>query len=219
MRSASFVRELASAGLRADQERLIPQLSIFEAYPGLEPEVDLGTVVYRLFNLDPFEQYVVAALAQLRKPRRIFEIGTYDGGTTLLLARNAPSAEIFTIDLTPEQLAAVDWELGMPAEDVGRRFHDQPEAGRITQLYGDSRTFDFSPWHRTIDLVVVDADHNYESAKADTATALALLAPGGIVIWDDYCDEWPGVVAAIREADVSVFVLRSTDLAIHDSSR
>lgn len=106
MRSASFVRELATAGLRADLEQRVPRLPFFDAYPEFASlEVALGTVAYRPGNFDPLEQYAIAALARLRAPRRIFEFGTYDGATSLLLARNAPTADVFTIDLPLEQAA------------------------------------------------------------------------------------------------------------------
>lgn len=224
LRSPAFARELVASGLRADQDQRVPRVPFFDAYPEFAgTEVDLGTIAYRHSNLDPFEQYAIAAIARLRKPRRIFEIGTYDGATTLLLARNAPAAEIFTIDLASDdsKLATIPAEIAITeAGGVGERFRGLPEAERITQLYGDSRIFDFSPWRHSIDLVMVDAGHEYENAKADTTTALGLLAPGGIVIWDDYIPAiWPGVVAAVNEASVPAFLLGTTELAVYDSAR
>ena len=85
----------------------------------------------------------------------IVEIGTFDGRTTLNLAVNAPPhTQVFTLDLPPD--AAPKFDLA-PGERVyvekprsGRRFLDAPPewaaaARRITQLMGDSATFDWSP--------------------------------------------------------------------------
>lgn len=220
-RSPSFRRDLATAGLRADLEPCASVVHVLDAFPGAaDIEVDMGLVTFRLSNLDPYERYAVAALAVLRKPRRILEIGTYDGATTLLLARAAPDAEIFTLDLPPESAgsATVTWETDNAAAGVGSRFRGDPDAVRITQLLGDSRTFDFSPWHGTIDLVLVDGGHAYEPAKADTGSAQKLLASGGMIIWDDYTVGWPGVVRAVDESGLSVIRLAGTDLAVHDAA-
>jgi predicted O-methyltransferase YrrM len=199
-----------------------PRREIFVAFPGVEAlEVDLGPIMYTGNNLDPFEQYALAAICLLRRPQRIFEIGTFNGATTLILARSAPTAEVFTLDLPSEAVPAGVLEVeasNIAAGGVGTRFRDAPEGRQITQLLGDSRTFDFSPWHGSIDLVLVDAGHEYESARSDTATALRLLAPGGVIVWDDYMPSWPGVVRAVEESGVPVFHLIRSDFAVHDSA-
>ena len=45
--------------------------------------VAMGDMTYRVSNMDPFELYCLAAIARIRRPRTIFEVGTYDGATTL----------------------------------------------------------------------------------------------------------------------------------------
>jgi predicted O-methyltransferase YrrM len=195
---------------------------IFDAFPGVEQvNVEMGTIRYTNNNLDPFEQFALGAICQLRKPRRIFEIGTFDGATTMILATSAPDAEILTLDLPPAAAnAATDATEAANAAAglVGVRFRDTPQAERITQLFGDSRQFDFSPWYGTVDLVLVDAGHDYEFVVSDTRSALRLLAPGGVIIWDDYMPYFPGVVRAVDESGVSVFHLTRSDFAVHDSA-
>lgn len=167
--------------------------------------------------MDPLEQYVLGALAQVRQPRRIFEIGTYDGATTLLLARNAPDAEVFTLDLPPEGAGAatVTEEVKNAGQGVGRRFRGTDESERITQLLGDSRTFDFGPWYGTVDFVVVDGGHELDCVRADTATAFRLLKPGGVIVWDDYERGWPGVVQAVDECGRPTTHIAGTALAVY----
>jgi predicted O-methyltransferase YrrM len=220
-RTPGFGRELINAGLRADSAPKAPVRDLLTAYPQIEDlAIDLGIVTYRRSNLDPLERFVIAALATLGRARRIFEIGTYDGATTLLLARAAPDAEILTLDLPRQaaELASVALETANVSAGVGSRFHGRPEEERIMQLFGDSREFDFTPWHGTVDLVIIDGGHEYSPAKADTATAVALLAPGGTAIWDDYTVGWPGVVQAIDETGLSVFRVAGTDLAVYSPS-
>lgn len=218
----SFVKELARAGLLADAKPKAPTMAFLDAYPEAEGcEVSMGRVAFRRSNLDPLEQYILAALCTVRKPRRIFEIGTYDGATTLVLARNAPEAEIFTLDLPPVAATAarIPEEIANAQEGAGKRFAGASEADRITQLFGDSGTFDFSPWHGAVDLVLVDAGHDYDSVAADTASAVRMVSERGIIVWDDYDGGWPGVVQAVDEAGRSVMHVAGTGFALYDGSR
>jgi SAM-dependent methyltransferase len=51
----------------------------------------------------------------------------------------------------------------------------------------------------SLDLVHVDASHEYESVAADLRRYWSLLRPGGVLIGDDYCKGWPGVSQAADE--------------------
>ena len=73
-------------------------------------------------------------------------------------------------------------------------------AGRITQLHGDSATFDWSPYAGRAGLVFVDGSHAYDYVRKDSETALRLAAPGGLVLWHDY-GRWEGVSRALDELE------------------
>ena len=200
----------------------IPVRKIFDAFPGADRvEVEMGRVRYTNQNLDPTEQFALGAICQLRRPRRIFEFGTYNGASTLILAANAPAAEVFTLDL-PDGEAAVSTveaeRANLRGGGRGERFQGRPEAARITQLLGDSTRYDLSPWAGTIDLVLVDAGHEWEAVWADTQSAQRLLAPGGVIVWDDYMPYWPAVMQAVQTCGLEVFQLDHTDFAVHDAA-
>ncbi len=138
------------------------------------------------------ELVALAYLMQILQSRVIFEIGTFLGRTTRLLALNSPpDCRIFTLDLPRERVA----------HDVGTDFRDTPEAEKITQLYGDSRSFDYSPYHGQCDFVWVDACHDYQFVAEDTKAALRLRTGGGWIAWHDYRHTawWSGVTRAVRE--------------------
>jgi predicted O-methyltransferase YrrM len=223
----SFAKEWLSAGLRADSEPKARSEFYFEAFPALvECVVDMGDIAYRPFNLDPTERFCIAGLAQITKPTTIFEFGTYDGSTTLLLARAVPDARITTLDLPPDLLGTLDWlaeqQLSVVG-GVGSKFRDQPESARITQLLGDSRTFDFDTFTNQVGLVLVDGSHEFQCVSSDSENALKMLAPGGMIVWDDYAPQWPGVVRAVDELSSSrgleLIRLLPTELVVYDSSR
>jgi predicted O-methyltransferase YrrM len=69
---------------------------------------------------------------------------------------------------------------------------------RIHQLYGDSATFDLSPYYGAIDLIFIDGSHSEEYVKNDTLQSLKMLKNGsGVIIWHDY--DMRGVAKAINE--------------------
>jgi predicted O-methyltransferase YrrM len=224
-RDKEFVKQLLNSGLKADARPGADGTFILKAFPELRGlTVPMGDVTYTRSNMDPLEQYFLAAIASKRRPRTIFEIGTFDGATTLLLARAAPEAQVFTLDLPPDSpaLAALSESRAAP-ESAGSRFRDAPEAGRITQLFGDSREYDFSPYHGKMDLVIVDGGHTADCVTPDSENALKMVAPAGVVVWDDYEEGWPSVIGSVDAValrhGLSLVRLEKTGLAVYDSSR
>jgi predicted O-methyltransferase YrrM len=167
---------------------------------------------------------VLCALAQLLACRSIFEIGTFRGDTSWLLAHNLPHARVFTLDLPgPEsaqraRLEITDVDEYFHTWERGARFRDTPEGQRISPLVGDSATFDFSPYRGAMDLVYIDASHSYSYVRADTEAALAMLSPTGTIVWDDYT-YYPGIYAYLNELaptlDCPIYHLLGTRLAVY----
>jgi predicted O-methyltransferase YrrM len=156
-------------------------------------------------NVSELELILLARLVRSTQPSDIFEFGTFDGRTTLNLAANAAAnARVYTIDLPRESIEAAR---GIDPHEI--QFADKPVSGtrfigtdlesRITQLYGDSGSFDFSGMYASIDFVFVDASHAYEYVINDSLHALRMLRGGhGTIVWHDY-GRWDGVTAALNE--------------------
>jgi predicted O-methyltransferase YrrM len=167
---------------------------------------------------------VLAALGKLLGCKTIFEFGTYRGDTTWLLAHNLPEAHVYTLDLAgPEAVSGAQLELTDAGEyfgrwDRGARFRGRLEANRISQLFGDSATFDFSPYAGAIDLVYVDASHSYSYVRSDTEAALRMLSASGTIVWDDYT-HYPGIWAYLNELaptlERPIFHILGTRLAVY----
>ncbi|HEX6133447.1 MAG TPA: class I SAM-dependent methyltransferase [Longimicrobiales bacterium] len=138
----------------------------------------------------------LCVLCHLLRPTTVFEIGTAGGLTALHFALNsAADARIFTLDMPLDsgvvpalRTTLIDgWHIRGSAQAGGRHvFDDRPEADRIECLYGDSATFDFSPWRGAVDLFFIDGAHSYEYVRSDTARALECVRPGGVVAWHDF---------------------------------
>ena len=162
-------------------------------------------------NVRISELGVLSALAaDCRDGSNLFEIGTFDGRTTLNLALNAPpQCKIHTLDLPPELETALSLAAGeryvSNKPKPGTRYEACRRAypaavGRIHQSLGDSATFDYSPYRDSCSLVFVDGAHSYDYAISDTRAAMSMVESGGIVVWHDY-GVWEGVTKALEELE------------------
>ena len=157
---------------------------------------------------------LIVLAAQAISARTLFEIGTFRGRTTLNLARNvAEDARIFTLDLDEQEakamglrdrlLAGSDMNLAVD-EDNARPCFDDPGIDtavkqKIERLHGNSTKFDFSPYRRKIDVVFIDGGHTYEVVESDTRKALDMVRPGGLILWHDYDQHWPGLMRSLND--------------------
>lgn len=136
----------------------------------------------------------ISALAYLiasRKPRKILEIGSYRGLTTLNMALNAPQAEVHTVDITDT------WGSYYYAEHA--------EVKNISQHYGDTTSFDFArKIGQGVDFCLIDGGHSYEQVRNDTLKVLPLMADDGLLLWDDYARN--DFLAEIESFKVSQFI-------------
>ena len=140
------------------------------------------------------ELAVIGYLMQALKPNTVFEIGTFVGRTTRIMAINSPAfTKIYTLDLPPRDSQAGD--------RVGCEYRKAVESAKITQLYGNSYDFDFSPFRNQCDFVWIDGNHDYAFVKKDSENALRICKPGGWIGWHDYrhSASWSGVTQCIRE--------------------
>jgi predicted O-methyltransferase YrrM len=130
-----------------------------------------------------------------------FEFGTCTGKTAYLWARNSPpNARILTLTLAPEQAKSATYgetdsrKAGIRAEEESAftqfLYSGTDVEAKITQLYGDSKEFDETPYIGSCDLIFIDGSHAYSYVESDTRKALKMIRPGGVIVWHDY--RWPG---------------------------
>jgi predicted O-methyltransferase YrrM len=179
-------------------------------------------------NIELKELAVLASLTQIVRPKRVFEIGTFRGLSTLHFALNSDEdCRIFTLDLAPENRAAAFEETNLADRAVilacqtGAEFRNDPLSRKITQLYGNSISFDYSPYAGSMDLVFVDGAHHYDAVLADTKNGLKMLRPGGMLVWHDFANygDYNDVTRAIFDVlpEDSVLQIEDTQLAVFRS--
>lgn len=105
----------------------------------------------------------------------ILEVGVYRGGCTnaMLMARR--DARLIGID---------NWEIS-PDLKEGFLENTKQFKDRIELITGDSRIVG-KMWNRIIDVLLIDAGHEYESVRADIDNFVPWVEEDGIVMVDDY---------------------------------
>lgn len=185
---------------------ILPQVFLSEIVPDnipikiLEPLPTDG-------NMSLLEIVIINKLISIHKPQRLFEIGTFDGRTTLNMAANSPAkSKVYTLDLPQESLSSAL----LPLAPGDKKFISKPASGsrykgtkygkKIVSLFGDSAAFNFKPYANSLDFVVIDGSHSLAYTLNDTARALSLLKKNGkgIILWHDY-DAWEGVTQGLNK--------------------
>lgn len=175
----------------------------------------------------PLEQLAcLVLLTKAVQPHAVFEIGTFRGRTALNFALNAPEdAKIYTLDLPPDNRDDAQGRTNASDATIisesrtGCEYRGSDVATKITQLFGDSSSFDFSPYYEKMDLVYVDGAHDYDAVKADSENAIKMLRPGGFALWDEFCNygDYNDVTRAVVDVvpDGAVVHVANTQLAVY----
>lgn len=122
-------------------------------------------------------------------PRRIFEVGIFEGGSALLLADMFPNARI----------TGVDWSPGNPA--IGHHISRLGFADRIRLYFGISQDdavripqiLEHNFGTEAPDLIIDDASHIYGFTTRCFDILFPRLAVGGLYVIEDWgWSYWPG---------------------------
>jgi predicted O-methyltransferase YrrM len=194
-----LTRSAALAGLRlerleradplgaADASVLPEMLTRFDAVPGMV-SLQRGLLLYLLAFAAGGEGDIV-------------EIGSWQGRSTVFLAQACDDTDNGLVH-------AIDWFRAGPAtehllpmppgEETERAFRANIERAGLTHRVvvhpkrsDEARAEVEGP----LRMLFVDGEHTHEAVTSDLGYA-ELLAPGGILVLDDYSDGFPGVVSA-----------------------
>lgn len=163
---------------------------------GFNPETEVSFIGCGVTGgISHLESWVLSVLA--KQATSLFEFGTCTGKTTYLWAKNSPAeARIITLTLGKNQHAdyrpAKEDNLWATRTALDESAFDRfiysgtPVEHKITQLFGDSKRFDETPYVKQCDLIFIDGSHAYSYVKNDTKKALRMLREGGLLLWHDY---------------------------------
>ena len=193
---------------------IIPEVDLAELVQENTP-IQLRELVGSDITPSLLEITIINKLIKVHNPITLFEFGTYNGRTTLNMASNcAEKGIVYTLDLPKDPPVSTKPETHdvdksffdgrlVDKEIIGSKYLGTDYERKIIQLYGDSATFDFSPFFDTIDFIFIDASHYYEYVLNDSRKALKLLRNGqGVILWHNYGPHygqlWEGAVEALN---------------------
>jgi len=128
-----------------------------------------------------------ACVAQRFEVRRILEIGTYDGETTLLLSRLFPDAKLTTVEL-PDNDPIFGQTYGREDPAKRKAFLERQarntagpsiEPVKVNSFFLPALGLD------PFDLIWADGSHLYPEVAWDVCNCYQLCRPGGVLMVDD----------------------------------
>lgn len=134
------------------------------------------------------------------------EVGCKEGRTSGHILREVPGSQVVAIDpwivqarsADPKRETYAEWDF----EKIEREFWENVGEGRdrCTMLRKTSEEAAPGVLDGQVDLVFIDALHDYQSVKADIALWWPKVRAGGILAGHDFNHKWPGVERAVAEA-------------------
>lgn len=149
-----------------------------------EAEVNMHEGDVFVFKPRALIELYAELIAEL-KPKRVFELGVFQGGSTLFLAELARPQRLVAIDLEPRN----EWIDRMDRHAADRGFGDvirtidevdQADRSRLAEIVEDEFDGD------ALDLVVDDCSHMYEPTRASFSELFPRLRPGGVYVIEDW---------------------------------
>lgn len=126
----------------------------------------------------------LAAEVATLQPKVIVEIGTYEGGTSLIWAQLA-SDLVVTCDINPPG----------PRGELVRAFPPRGSDCKVSILTGDSHSAEFAArvekelGGKQVDFLFIDGDHREAGVEADYRAYRHLVREGGIIGFHDIADK------------------------------
>jgi predicted O-methyltransferase YrrM len=164
---------------------------------------------YREWKMEVDDSPIFRYLYRNFQPRRHLEFGTWQG-TGVLYCLEECSATVWTLNLpegerTQDNTCVYENDSG---NSIGRFYREQGLGHRVCQIYSDSRSWDITNYPAGFfDSVLIDGGHHPEVVQSDTEKALALLRPGGLCMWHDFCPDpeiLPGSPASLGVVEAVV---------------
>lgn len=158
------------------------------------------------------EDYItIHLLIKKYKPFNIIEIGTNSGIGTNIICNAMSGNPVFSIDLPKEYDMSIIYNAKNPEDG---RPKNVGECCKLpyTQLWGNSKDFDFSKYY-PIDAWFIDGKHNYEYVINDTN--IAMNANSRLIMWHDVqiSEVEKGIIDSINLDIYNLFYVQNTRIA------
>lgn len=174
-----------------DMKAILGDAAATEAWRGeQEPVASVFGAKEWFGGVNPGDRRAIYHLIHALKPRSVLEVGTHVGASTLHIARAlrsaAPDGKLTTVDIFdvnhPQTGAWASVGLKRsPRETVSAL----DCAERVTFVVSPSLAY-MAGASENFDFIFLDGDHSSRAVYQETAAALKLLRPGGLILLHDF---------------------------------
>jgi len=125
------------------------------------------------------------------------EIGVYKACSTIFLSKACLArgiTKIFAMDLFT---GTESWQQSFDTyQEAESRLRSYGLHNHVTLLRSHSQDYN---WSDGLDVLHIDADHEYEAVRRDIEKYSRFVTEGGLIVFDDYDASHPGVKEAVHE--------------------
>lgn len=147
---------------------------------------------------------------QLPPGSQLVELGSFQGRSSVAIASVLPAdSMLYCVDHFAGSEEHKKWNLDISnlldafTKNI-ERFGVKDKINTLVMSTVEAAA-KFEP--ESVDLVLLDAAHDYDSVKADLLNWYPKLKPGGYLFCDDYEPGWPGVMRAVKTVGLEGKVL------------
>lgn len=157
-----------------------------------EPILDDPSIYEFNYVEDVNERRILDALAlgsvvRNVEPRICVDIGTAAGHSAALMSVNAPQAQIYTINIPPEEILKGEGgrltTIALEREEIGSYYRERG-LKNINQILAN--TARWQPELGAIDIAFIDGSHDTPFVYNDTIKVLQYMQPGAFILWHDF---------------------------------
>ena len=185
------------------------KVSLHESELMAELRKETATLSMSVMQVSPEQGQFMALLAKLLGAKKVIEVGTFTGYSTLAIAQALPAdGEVIACDVSEEwtSMARRYWEQAGMADKIDLRL--APALETLDGLLQEGRTGNF-------DMAFIDADkENYLNYYE---RCLELLRHGGLIMVDNVL--WDGSVIDVSNQKTETVAIRKLNEHVYQDSR
>lgn len=144
-------------------------------------------------GVNPGDRRAIYHLIHSLKPRRVLEIGTHVGASTIHIARAlraaVPGARLTTVDIADVNHPRTGAWVGVGLDRAPRDMLAQLGCADLVAFVVSPSLAFMAGTEERFDFIFLDGDHSARAVYLETAAALRLLRPGGVILLHDF---YPG---------------------------
>ena len=190
----SYIVDFIRNGLGVSSRNMAANIPLENGPVNVFDRVLDGKAIHKKGNLkkEPARYEQLMKIVRERQPRRVLEIGTWDGGRAIAMNEAAPGIEYHGFDLFELADETTDEE----EMNVKAHHHAQAVAQRLTEAQVNAKLYVgntreslprfMEQSNKKFDLIFIDGGHSVETIASDLACCLKMIEPHGVIVMDDW---------------------------------